>query len=153
MTKYRNARIMAAAAAATLLWSAAADAQWALVARRVIGRVDQMSQQQENGGAAYDTAAVLLEVPADKVYAVAVRNLTAQSNLKITDRNDNQRMIQFTNGTQIAGLQVNALSDTLTHLMITSAHTGTQQDASKIILERVLKMCTEMNVECSRAGN
>jgi hypothetical protein len=143
---------MAAVAAATLLWSAVADAQWALVARRVIGRVDQMSQQQENGGAAYDTAAVMLEVPADKVYAVAVRNLTAQSNIKITDRNDSQRMIQFTNGTQIAGLQVNALSDTLTHLMITSAHTGTQQDASKIILERVLKLCAEMNVECSRAA-
>jgi hypothetical protein len=152
MTKYRNVRIMAAAAAAALLWSAAADAQWALVARRVIGRVDQMSQQQENGGAAYDTAAVMIEVPADKVYAVALRNLAAQSNIRITDRNDSARLVQFTNGTQIAGLQVSALSDNLSHLMITSAHTGTQQDASKILLDRVLKLCAEMNVECSRAA-
>jgi hypothetical protein len=54
---------------------------------------------------------------------------------------------------QIAGLQVNALSDSLSQLMITSAHSGDQPSAATTILEHVLKVCAELNVECSRAQN
>ena len=50
-----------------------------------------------------------------------------------------------------AGLQVNALSDTLSHIMISSAHSGSQQNAANTILERILKLCADMNVQCSRA--
>jgi hypothetical protein len=138
---------------AALFASNLAEAQWVLLARRAIGRVQQMSQQQPNGGAAYDTAAVMVEVPAEKVYAVAVRNVTAAPGIKITEQNDTQRLIQFTNGEQIAGLQVGALSDNLSHILISSAHTGTQQNAAAMILERILKLCADMNVECSRAPN
>jgi hypothetical protein len=133
--------------------SSVAQAQWVLLARRVVGRVEQMSQQQPNGGAAYDSAAVMVEVPAEKVYATAVRNIKAAPGITVTEQNDTQRLIQFTNGEQIAGLQVNALSDNLSHIMISSAHSGTQQNAAALILERVLKLCAEMNVECSRAQN
>jgi hypothetical protein len=138
---------------AMLFISNLAEAQWVLLARRAIGRVEQMSQQQPNGGAAYDTAAVMVEVPAERVYAVAVRNVTAAPGIKITEQNDTQRLIQFTNGEQIAGLQVGALSDNLSHILISSAHTGTQQNAAAMILERILKLCADMNVECSRAPN
>ena len=136
-----------------LFFSSLAEAQWVMVARRAIGRVQQMSQQQPNGGAAYDSAAVMVEVPAEKVYAVAVRNIKAASGISITEQNDTQRLIQFTNGEQIAGLQVGALSSTLSHIMISSAHTGTQPDASAMILERILRLCADMKVECSRAQN
>jgi hypothetical protein len=44
----------------TLLASTVAEAQWVLLARRAVGRVEQMSQQQPNGGAAYDTASVMI---------------------------------------------------------------------------------------------
>jgi hypothetical protein len=138
---------------AALFVSSLAEAQWVLLARRAIGRVQQMSQQQPNGGAAYDTAAVMVEVPAEKVYAVAVRNVAAAPGIRITEQNDTQRLIQFTNGEQIAGLQVGALSDNLSHILISSAHTGTQQNAAAMILERILKLCADMNVECSRAQN
>src|SRR2546429_345528 len=144
--------LVALAIGGTLV-SSIAEAQWVLLARRAIGRVEQMSQQQPNGGAAYVSAAVMVEVPAEKVYAVAVRNIKAASGITVTEQNDTQRLIQFTNGEQIAGLQVNALSDNLSQLMITSAHSGTQQNAAALIVERVLKVCAEMNVECSRAQN
>jgi len=144
---------LAALAIGTMLASSLAEAQWVLLARKAVGRVQQMSQQQPNGGAAYDSAAVMIEVPAEKVYAVAVRNVKAASGVSVTEQNDTQRLIQFSNGEQIAGLQVNALSDNLSQLMITSAHSGTPQNAAATILERVLKLCAEMNVECSRAQN
>jgi hypothetical protein len=136
-----------------VLASSVAEAQWVLLARRAVGRVEQMSQQQPNGGAAYDTASVMLEVPAEKVYATAVRTVKAAQGITVTEQSDPQRLLKFTNGVQIAGLQVNALSDNLSQLMITSAHSGNQQNASAMILERVLKLCAEMNVECSRAAN
>ena len=136
-----------------LAMSSLAEAQWVLLARKAVGRVEQMSQQQPNGGAAYDSASVMIEVPAEKVYAVAVRNVRAASGITVTDQQDRQRLIQFSNGEQIAGLQVNALSDTLSQLMITSAHSGKQQNATVMIVERVLKLCAELNVECSRAQN
>lgn len=136
--------------AAALLASDLAQAQWVLLARKAVGRVQQMSQQQPNGGAAYDSASVMVEVPAEKVYALAVRNIRASPGINVTQQSDTQRLIQFSNGEQIAGLQVNALSDNLSQLMITSAHSGTQQNASTMILERVMKLCAEMNVECSR---
>jgi hypothetical protein len=112
-----------------------------------------MSQQQGNGGVAYDTAAVVVEVPAEKVYAVALRNLSAQPQLRITGQDQQTRVIQFTNSVQIAGLQVNPLSDKLSQILITSAHTGDQQNVSSLILERILKFCSEMKVKCSQAQN
>lgn len=154
MSIHRNGirfTVVALAAAATLA-SSLAEAQWVMLARRAVGRVEQMSQQQPNGGAAYDSAVVMIEVPAEKVYAQAVRNIRASPGITVTEQNDTQRLIQFTNGEQVAGLQVNALSDNLSHLMISSAHSGKQQNAAALILQRVLNLCKEMNVECSKAN-
>jgi hypothetical protein len=145
--------MLAGISIAALLAANVAQAQWVLLARKAVGRVQQMSQQQANGGAAYDSAAVLVEVPAEKVFAVAVHNIRAAPGITVTEQSDTQRLIQFSNGEQIAGLQVNALSDNLSHIMISSAHSGNQQNAAAIILERVLKLCAEMNVECSTAQN
>jgi len=153
MNRHHLHLTMAALAVFTTIASSIAEAQWVMLARRAVGRVEQMSQQQPNGGLAYDSAAVMVEVPADKVYAVATRNIRASPGITVTEQNDTQRLIQFTNGEQIAGLQINALSDNLSHILISSAHSGKQQNAAALILERVLNLCKEMNVECSRAGN
>ncbi len=151
--RMKNQRLVVGLGIAGLLASTIAEAQWAMLARRAVGRVEQMSQQQPNGGVAYDSASVMIEVPAEKVYAVALRNVSAAQGITITEQSATQRLLKFTNGVQIAGLQVNALSDSLSQLMITSAHSGNQPSTSTTILERVLKVCAELNVECSRAQN
>jgi len=137
----------------TMLFATAAEAQWALVAKRAIGRVEQMSQQsQQAGGPNYDSAAVMLEAPADKVYAAVltgVRNNTR--GLKITREDSTGLVVQFTNGEQIAGIKVSALSDTLSHLLVTSAHAGSQPNAAALVMDSVLRVCKEMNVECAPA--
>lgn len=146
--------VCAATLAATLMaWTAEAQAQIAFIARHAIGRIEQMSQQQGNGGVAYDMAAVLVEVPAEQVYAVALRNLSAQPQLRITQQDPQKRVIQFTNNVQIAGLQVNPLSDKISQILITSAHTGDQQNVSSLLLERILKFCADMQVKCTQSQN
>lgn len=142
---------LAVLATGAALAADSASAQWVMLARHAIGRVEQMSQKQDNNGASYDTAAVVLEVPADKVFAAVQRGLQNRPDLRITSEDSRQGLVQFTNGQQIAGIKVSALGDNLSHLLVTSAHTGTQPNAAALVSDSVLRVCRDMNVECSRA--
>ena len=123
-----------------------------MVARRAIGRVEQMSQQSpQSGGASYDSAAVMLEAPADKVFAAVVRGVRNAQGITVTSEDPSAMLVQFTNGQQIAGIKVAAIGDNLTHLLISSAHTGNQQNAAALVLNSVLRVCKDMNVEWSHA--
>ena len=48
-------------------------------------------------------------------------------------------------------MKVSGLGDNLSHLLITSAHSGTQANAAALVMDSVLRVCKEMNVECSAA--
>ncbi len=141
-----------AAGLALLALAQVAEAQWVMLARRAIGKVEQISQSQGNGGASYDSAAVMIEAPADKVWAAVVRGVHNRSDLTVTREDAGGRLIQFTNGRQIAGIKVSALGDELSHLLVASAHSGAQPDAAALVAESVLLVCKDMNVECSRAA-
>jgi hypothetical protein len=135
-----------------LFASSIAEAQWVMLARRAVGRVEQMSQQSpQAGGANYDSAAVMLEAPADKVFATVVTGVKKAQGITVTREDPAAMLIQFTNGQQIAGIKVASLGDNLTHLLISSAHTGNQQNAAELVLNSVLRVCKDMNVECSQA--
>jgi len=71
--------------------------------------------------------------------------------ITITKNDPAQRLIQFTNGDQIAGIKVSALGDKLSHLLVSSAHSGAQPNAAVLVSDSVLRVCTEMKVVCSRA--
>ena len=140
--------------AAVLLASSIAEAQWVMLARRAVGRVEQMTQTAPATGATYDTAAVILDVPADKVYATVRRMvLAAQGTQGITvTRTDDARMsVEFSKGKEIAGIQVSTIGENLTHMMISSAHPGIPESPTSQIVGRVLAVCKDLNVECSRA--
>src|SRR5262249_34513722 len=86
--------IVVVAVLATLA-SSLAEAQWVLLARRVVGKVQQMSQQStESQGAGYDSAAVILEAPADKVYATVVRGVKNRQDLTITREDASAMLVQ-----------------------------------------------------------
>ncbi len=150
MKRTPTRRTAAAVLATALLASGLAEAQWVMLARRAVGRVEQMSQQSPGSGASYDTAAVMLEAPADRVYAAVLRGVGNAQGIRITREDASRRLVEFTNGAQIAGIVVNPLGDALTHMMITSAHTGSQPDAAALVLNAVLRVCRDMNVECSQ---
>lgn len=111
-----------------------ADAHAAVfLARRVVGRVEQMSQQsQQPNGAGYASAAVMLEAPAQKVFSTAVGALQRATEQGITEtRVDNtELLVKFTNVQQIAGMKGSALGDKLSHRLITSAHAGSRPNAA-----------------------
>jgi hypothetical protein len=138
----------------TVFASNVAQAQWALVAKRAIGRVEQMSQQSKDAnGPSYDSAAVMLEAPADNVYMAVMRGVKGAEarGVRITHEDAAERVVQFTNGDQIAGIKVSALGGDLSHLLVTSAHSGAQPNAAALVMDSILRVCREMNVECSVA--
>ena len=146
--------IVVAVGLAAMFASSVALAQWALVAKRAIGRVEQMSQQSKDAsGPSYDSAAVMLGAPADKVYMAVVRGVKGAEakGIRVTREDATERVVQFTNGVQIAGIKVSALSDDLSHLLVTSAHSGAQPNAAALVMDSILRVCKEMNVECSAA--
>lgn len=137
---------------ALLLASSLAEAQWVLLARRAVGRVEQMSQQSSaTGGPSYDSAALMLEAPADRVYAAVVRGVRGAEakGIRITREDAAAMLVQFTNGEQIAGIKVTMLGDNLTHMLVSSAHTGSQPNAAALVMDSVQRVCRDMNVECS----
>jgi hypothetical protein len=148
-------RAAAAGLAVIIAATAVAEAQAAIfLARRAVGRVEQMSQQSvQPNGAGYDSAAVMLEAPAEKVFATAVAALqrAKDQGITVTRVDDRELLVQFTNGQQIAGMKVSSLGDRLSHMLITSAHAGAQPNAAALVSDSVLRVCREMNVACSPA--
>ena len=138
-------------AAALTIGAVGAQAQWEMVARAVAGRVQQMSDRSKDGGG-YDVATVVLEANADKVYETAIKNLSARTDVKITSKDARRRIVQYTNGAHVAGMQATPLGEKLTQLVIASILPGTQPDATSLVVQGVLKVCKEMNVDCTVAS-
>ncbi len=126
------------------------QAQWVMVARAVAGRVQQMSDRSKDGSG-FDVATVVLEANADKVYQTAIKNLSARTDLKITKQDEKKRTVQFTNGQQVASLQATPLGDKITQLVIAS-NLMPAPGTNSMVVDGVLKVCKEMNVECTLEG-
>lgn len=142
--------IGAAVVAATLsMLSGVAEAQWVMLARHVVGRVEQMSQTSPVG-ASYDVAAVIVDVAPDKVFDTVKRRFAASTEAKVTRTDDARRSIEFTDGSQIGGIQVSALGDGLSQLMVSTAHPGVRTSTTATIVERILAVCRELNVSCQK---
>jgi hypothetical protein len=141
-------------ASALLGLCGAAAAQWVFLARQVIGRVEQMQQSAPPSptaaGAAYDVATVIVEVAPDKVFDTVQRMVGKNTEVRVTRTDAAKRSVEFTDGKQIGGIQVNTLGDDLSQLLISTAHPGIATSTTSTIVERVLNVCKELGVTCQR---
>jgi len=137
---------------AGLLSVRTAQAQWVNLARRAVGRVEQLSQSQGAGGVSYDSAAVILEAPADKVWDGVLRGLkNSNRGLTVTQEDQAGRVVQFTNGRQVAGIKVSPMGDNLTHLLVSSARNGDEPSAATLVMSSVQRVCSELKLHCAPA--
>ena len=139
-----------------LTLAASAQAQALFLARKAIGRVEQMTQSAPAGnasgttGASYDVATVIVEVAPDKVYAATARLLGQNAALRITRSDPARRSITFSKGAQIGGIQVNELGENLSQLLVSTAHSGTPEMNSAAIVAHILDVCRQLDVACQR---
>lgn len=143
------------AASVLLGLSGVAAAQWVMLARAVVGRVEQMQQtappSAAGAGASYDVATVIVEVAPSKVFDTVQVMLGKNTALKITRADAAKRSVEFTDGKQIGGIQVNTMGDNLSQLLISTAHPGITTSTTSTIVERILAVCKELNVQCQPA--
>jgi hypothetical protein len=155
---YKILRSITVALALTVLFSGIADAQWVFVGRKALGKVKQLTGNADNYQQSletgkkdvppqgYDAGTVLLEAPAGKVYSTAINLMQANKDIRITKKDDKALTIEFTNGKVTAGMQISALSDTISQLLVVATMAGKAD--SSIVLKAIMRICNEMGVHC-----
>ena len=145
-------KLVALFLSAFLFLSGVADAQTVFLARKALGKVRQLTSEMKGSQQpGYDIATVLLEARANKVYSTAVNMLQARKDLRITQKEDKSRSLEFTDGTRVAGIQVSSLDEHLSQLLIVSVVTSPKTDTTSFVLNGVLRVCKEMGVHCQLA--
>ncbi len=138
--KSRRFRILAVALASVVLLSAAAQAQWGAVVH-VVRRMRTPDM---------DVATVMLEAKADAVYQAVLKNLTANDKVKITHRNDKDRVVEFTAGSRDAAIQVDQVTEGLAQITVGSPTPRTlQKSTTDLAVDQILAVCKQMGVTCT----
>jgi len=121
--------------AAVMLPFGAANAQWVFLARKAVGRIEHMREGQASGGQqAYDFATVILEAPADKVFATALELARKNPAVRVVMQDPGQRRFQIAEGDRTATLNVVPFSDDVSQLLIAGhAGPGEGSTASRVV--------------------
>jgi hypothetical protein len=122
---------------------------WALIARRAIGRVEQLSQPPKGEQPGFDVATVILNADATKVYATAVDLLHKNQTVHVVAEDAIHRTVEFSNGKRSAGITVSDLGTRLSQILVASATLPGQDSATMRIVDGILRVCQEMKVTCS----
>jgi hypothetical protein len=129
--------------------SSEAATPWALIARRAIGRVEQLSQPPKGEQPGFDVATVILNADATKVYATAVDLLHKNQAVHVVAEDAAHRTVEFSNGKRSAGITVSDLGARLSQILVASATLPGQDSATMRIVDGILRVCQEMKVTCS----
>jgi hypothetical protein len=132
-----------------LLPPSQAATPWVMLARRAVGRVEQMTQPQKGDQPGFDVATVILNADAAKVYATAVGMLRKSEVVHIEAEDAARRTVQFGNGQRSAGITVTDLGAKLSQLMVASTAMPGQDSATMRVVDGVLRVCAAMKVTCS----
>lgn len=127
---------------AALGFSGIAGAQWAFVARKSMGAIHSIQGEHT------DVATVLLEAPAEKVYAAAIRTL-GEKGVRITRQDDATRQIDFTAANGPTTMKVSTVEEKVSMLTITAPGSIRRTGDASPVVNGVLKVCREMKVTCS----
>ena len=134
--------------ATTVLPVAPAEAQWVFVARKALGRIQHMAEAQQQGGRpGYDFATVLLDAPADKVFATALELARKNPAVRVVMQDPGQRRFRT------ATLNVVPFSDDVSQLLI-AGHAASPAEGSTAsrVVQAVLRVCKEMGKHCEVGG-
>jgi len=134
------------------LLSVQAQAQWLLLGRKVVGRIENMVQPQDASkpeAPRYDVAVVVLDAPAARVYDKVVDTVAEHPDYRYLQRDDIARHIEVTNGERSAGVHVVELDDQHSQLIIASVIQPGQASPVPMALQTVLSICQKAHVACT----
>lgn len=130
---------------------APAEAQWVFIARRAAQRIHHMAEQGQNGQPGYDVASVILEAPADKVFAVALDHARNNKALRMLMVDPAGMRFQVAEGDRTATLNVIELNNEVSQLMIAGTAGRGEDPTSSRVVAAIMRVCAEMKKTCSLA--
>lgn len=141
------------AAATPIVWASLAVAQvpWVLVARKAAQRIHHMREEGQGNQPGYDFAAVILEAPADKVYAVALDHARKNTALQLIMVDPATRRFQVAEAGRTATLNVVPLSDEASELYIAGTARPGEDSTSSRVVQAIMRVCAEMKKDCQVA--
>ena len=131
MSKLVRLAVCGAVALGLTIPLASANAQWVFLARKALGRIQHMTEGNQGGGGGrqgYDFATVILEAPADKVFATALDLARKNPAVRVVMQDPGQRRMQIAEGDRTATLNVVPFSDDVSQLLI-AGHAAPGEDS------------------------
>ncbi len=127
----------------------AADAQWVLVGRKVVGKITSLSQPRDSKKPGYDAATVVLAADAAKVFSTAAGLLQKNPSIVITSKDDAKRTIAFKQGDWSSEIRVSELGEHVSQLLIVSGAGPGEAGGTSVVLDAVKRVCDELGVKYS----
>jgi hypothetical protein len=137
--------------AAALLLPVVAEAQAVFIARKAVQRIHRMTEEGTGGQAGFDFASVVLEAPADKVFAIALERAQKNRAVRVVSVDPGARRLQIAEGDRTATLNVVEMDDQLSQLMIAGRTRPGEQAASSQVVAAVMRVCAELKKTCELA--
>jgi hypothetical protein len=144
-------RAILAVLAVALALPVVAEAQAVFIARKAVQRIHRMTEGGSNGQPGYDFATVVLEAPADKVFAVALERARNNRAVRIVMADAAARRLQIAQGDRMATLNVVEMGDGLSQLMIAGRTRAGEEAASSDVVAAVMRVCAELKKTCELA--
>lgn len=130
-----------------LLFPSVAPAQWVFVGRKALGLISRIADEAQG----HETASVLLEADADKVFSAAERIIRKKPENTILSASQADRTISFKHGGRAISLKVERLQDDLAQILVVSSGGNTKQDTTYVI-NGILNICKEVGAHCWQSG-
>jgi len=139
---------------AGLIFSETAHAQLIFAARHIAGRINQMTQDDSSGVPAYQFATVIIDAPANKVYATAVNTATQNQAVTIVSQDAQNLKLKVSESSKSISIKVVPLSDKSSEMMISApAAPQGQGDSASVVVNSIMKICNQLNKVCKLGAN
>ena len=138
----------------SFLFTEMAQAQLIFAARHVIGRINEMTQQDSSGNTVSQFATVIIDAPANKVYATAVNTASQNTALTIVSQDSQNMKLNVTEGVNNASISVVPLSNSSSEIMITATVAAQNQNPGvSVAVNSIMKICNQLNKVCKPGAN
>ena len=151
ISKAKLALVGVALLTAVPLDAVEAQAPWVLIGRKASQRIQTMREGQQGNNPGYDFAAVILEAPADRVFAVALDHARKNTAIRLTMVDQSARRLQVAEGSRTATLNVVPLSDDVSELYIAGTAASGEDSTSSRVVQAIMRVCAEMQKSCELA--
>jgi len=138
----------------TFLFAETAHSQLIFAARHVIGRINQITQEDSNNNTVSQFATVIIDAPANKVYATAVNVASQNTAVTIVSQDSQNMKMNVTEGGNKASVSVVPLGNSSSEIMISATVAAQNQNpGTTAAVNSIMKICNQLNKVCKPGAN